>query len=49
VVKSRSRSYVVLYQELSIDTGQTIFQQQNSTTAKELSSEFLICVQQLRV
>jgi DNA gyrase/topoisomerase IV subunit B len=26
VVKSRSRSYVVLYQKLSIDTGQTIFQ-----------------------
>lgn len=49
VVKSRSRSYVVLYQELSIDTGQTIFQRQNSTTAKELCSEFLICVQQLRV
>jgi hypothetical protein len=47
--RSRSRSYVVLHQELSIDTGQTIFQQQNSTTAKELSSEFLICVQQLQV
>jgi hypothetical protein len=29
VVKSRSRSYVVLYQELSIDTRQTIFQQQS--------------------
>jgi hypothetical protein len=29
VVKSRSRSYVVLYQELSINTGQTIFQQQS--------------------
>jgi hypothetical protein len=37
VVKSRSRSYVVLYQKLSIDAGQTIFQQQSSTTAQELS------------
>ncbi len=28
-IKSRSRSYVVLYHELSIDTGQTILQQQS--------------------
>jgi hypothetical protein len=28
-VQSRSRSYVLLYQELSIDTGQTILQQQS--------------------
>jgi hypothetical protein len=28
-IKSRSKSYIVLYQELSIDTGQIIFQQQS--------------------